>query len=182
MRVLFICFVCTIVQNVTAQKNAVFIEALGNGGLVSLNYERQLTKSPKIMLRLGLGMTADDLVERTQLLSVVSSLHYLFNLKKGNYIDVSLGISWFDAAKQGPNNGVYQLLTGVGFRRNFGKNWFFRGHISPYILTLTNSKKLPDSNAGGFGGFSTFYYPSRTRFYRYLHEDAWLGFSIGVRL
>ncbi len=181
MRVLLICCIYSIINIVSAQKNTVFIEARGNGGWASINYERQLTKAPRMNLRFGIGFTQDNLVEPNQLLSIINSVHYLIDLKKGNYLDLSIGISWFDATEMGPENGVYQFFTGVGFRKDFKNKWFYRGHISPYIWTLTNSKKLPDSNAGESGGIPFFYYPSRTRFYRYGHEDAWLGFSVGLR-
>lgn len=180
MRLLVICFICSIVQIANAQKNAVFIEALGNGGKGSLNYERQLTNSPILLFRLGVGLTEDDFVDPTQLLSVASSIHYLVDLKKGNYIDVSLGLSWYDATDLGPANGMYHLFSGVGFRRNFGNNWFFRTNVSPYIWSLTKSKEIPysGSNFGSLGGFN---FPRSPKFYRYLHEDAWHGFSIGWR-
>lgn len=176
------CLICGLAVFANAQKNAAYVEALGNGGLVSLNYERQITSRPLLRARLGVGVTEDDLIEKSQLLSLASSFHYLVDLRRSNYLDFSIGVSWFDASEYGPSGGVTQIFTAVGFRRNFGKRWFFRGHISPYIKTLSKSKTIKKESMsgqyGGFGGFS--FAPYAPRFYGYGHKDAWLGFSIGI--
>lgn len=181
MHLVIACFICGLTVFVNAQKNAAYVEALGNGGGASLNYERQIVNRPMLRARLGVGVTEDDLIEESQLLSLVSSFHYLVDLRQSNYLDFSIGVSWFDASEYGPSGGVVQMFTGVGFRRNFGKRWFFRGHISPYIWTLSKPKIIKkESTSGQYGGFGGFFFTDSTRFYGYEHKDAWLGFSIGI--
>ena len=184
MRKVLIVIIFGISVSGLAQRNAIYAEVMGNGGEASLNYERQLTNNPIILFRIGVGLTRDNVVvgKEVFLVSLPTSIHYLIDLKKNNYLDFSVGVSWFDTTKYGPSEGVLQLFTGIGFRRNFGKNWFFRGHISPYVETITKSKIIEmESTSGQYGGFGGFYYPYSPKFYGYGHKDAWLGFSIGKR-
>jgi len=182
MRLIIICFILGIVQFSYAQKNAVYLEALGNGGHTSLNLEQQILAQPLLLFRIGIGITQDNVMGKTRpaLITVPSSLHYLIDLKKNNYLDLSVGLSWFDAADEGPASGVTLLFTGLGFRRNFGKNWFFRGHLSPYVKSLTNSSILPEE-PDPYVGLCFFCSSNPPQFYRYPSQEATFGFSIGKR-
>jgi hypothetical protein len=120
-------------------RNAVYVEALGNGLFGSLNYERQLTRTPGLSFRIGVGFyTEDDFY-----LSIPVSLHYLIDLGRNNYIDTGLGYTYADSgpddlfsSSQRSNSGnLHNLFLMAGYRRHFGRDWMLRASFTP----LTNN-------------------------------------------
>jgi len=78
---LFIFILCIAYANV-AQRNTVYYELLGNGGYSSINYERQLTNSPVLTARLGVGFTSDIVFGNDVCRTLPISGHYLLDIKK----------------------------------------------------------------------------------------------------
>ena len=158
MRLLIICIISGFTQMCIAQKNAIYIEALGNGGFISMNYERQFFAEPKFSLRVGLGISFFEIDEKEPSskadedyginipngnLSIPIALQYLFNIKHGNYLETGLGYTY-----QFGNDShlgryyderVTHLFSGsLGFRRYFGqrKRWFWKINFTPiFVIT-----------------------------------------------
>lgn len=124
-----------------AQKNAVYVELLGNGLFGSVNYERQITKEPKLYARIGLGFWSDFgiLGSSNSGYTIPISMNYLVDLKNNNFLDLGIGATMVksDFSSQPAPNHVFILFTNVGFMRNFGNNFFWRFHITPYFDSIT---------------------------------------------
>lgn len=135
----FITTILIVVVSVSAQsqdnaflKNDIYLEAGGWGGFGSVNYERQLTKSPGIGIRIGLGFYTEDAFYA----SIPLGLVYLFETKKpGSFIEAGLGLAWFREDGKFFNNEVFGVdiydkytnvnLT-VGFRKHTRRNVMWR--------------------------------------------------------
>lgn len=161
-------FLLGISWQLAAQKNAVFYELGGNGGWMSINYERQLTKDPKIMLRLGLGFSpfevefqgdesspyANFLNFPAAELSVPVSAHYLLHFSNENYLDMGLGYTW-QQPTDNPNivnekeKALHLFYSSIMYRNHFGRNesWMWKIGLTPRIAS---NEKLngPDIWAG----------------------------------
>ena len=75
----------------TFKKNDIYLEAGGHGLFGSVNYERQLTKSPGLGVRMGLGFYT----ENAFYLTIPAGINYLFKLPGNNsFIDAGIGGSW----------------------------------------------------------------------------------------
>lgn len=74
--------------NDSPQRNLAYVEIGGASLFTSVNYERQLTKEPRLSLRTGLGFYS----ESELYLTYNSGLHFLFafNEKKDSFIDLGL--------------------------------------------------------------------------------------------
>lgn len=124
-------------------RNAVFVEALGNGLFGSINYERQLTNQPGLNIRLGIGFYTEDEFYMTFPISV----QYLIDLKKDNFIEAGIGYTWADAGADDlfndnnitDNDNLNNLFLSVGYRKHFGKDWMWKANFTPLI---TNNKDV----------------------------------------
>ena len=177
MRTLLIGILMYMTASAMAQKNMVYFELAGNGGLASLNYERQLTKELGLSLRIGVGVTAFDFEKEEPFesvpdcalcgidlsfpefyLSIPVSSQYLFDLNHNNYLEIGLGYTW-----QGMGNSdekpIHVFHGAVGFRRYFGKNqkWMWKINLTPIIGVVGDNVYRSDG------------------------PDIWGGFSIGRR-
>ncbi len=128
-------------QNVEATsipRNTVFFEALGSGLWGSANYEYQLTKTPGLSIRAGIGVYGDGAVYVT----LPVSAQFAFQLWKKNYLETGLGYtlahhSNFNhrARKDidddfGVRNSFYNVLINVAFKRHFGHDWMWKLQVS----------------------------------------------------
>ena len=76
------------VDKLQAQRNTVFVEGMGAGGIGSISYERQLTKKPELMIRAGVGTLVFDK-------TIPVGVDYLFPLKKNNeFLEVGLAYTF----------------------------------------------------------------------------------------
>jgi hypothetical protein len=118
-------------------KNTVYIEALGNGMLGSLNYERQLLRNPYLTGRLGIGFY----LESNFYLSIPVSLHYLIELRNNNFIESGIGFTWAQYGADdclncdgSDNTDDYRnLFFSIGYRKHFGNNWMWKANFTPLI-------------------------------------------------
>jgi len=154
------------------QKNSVYLESLGNGFLGSVNYERQLTKGPKLFVRAGIGFNSNlGILGDTEIsYTIPISLHYLVSLKNNNYLDLSVGPTLIESSFDSfdaPNTILY-LFTNIGFRRDFGGSFFWRIHGTPYVINITKDTYR--------SGDDTLYLVEEFDF-----PKAWFGFSFGKR-
>lgn len=78
-------------QDFVPRRNALYVEACGNGLFASVNYERRLTPDIKgFAFRIGTGFYA----ENGLYLTIPFTIHYMFPLnKKGSYLDAGTGLT-----------------------------------------------------------------------------------------
>lgn len=118
-------------------KNILFVEALGNGYIGSVNYERRISKNPYLTVRAGIGFYT----ESTFYLTIPTSMHYLIDLNDKNYIETGVGYTW---AQFGADDCVFcdgtdntdnynNLFLSIGYRKHFGDNWMWKVNFSPLI-------------------------------------------------
>jgi hypothetical protein len=130
-----------------AQKNTVFIELLGNGGITSLNYEIQLTNQPGLSARVGLGYISPIFDSANFTLPI--SLQYMEAIGKKSYVEFGLGSTLipsfeddpcglfnFGQCSEAPKKRLMQVyLASVGYRKHFGKNqdWIWKFNLTPIM-------------------------------------------------
>lgn len=134
----FLLFISSIAfsQDFIPRRNALFIEAGGNGLFGSVNYERRLTSENKgFAFRIGAGLYAENGIY----LTIPFTVHYMFPLNnKGSYLDAGTGMTFSSMNTHKLFNGdedSFTSFTGVlGWRKysRNGKN-FFRLAFTPVI-------------------------------------------------
>lgn len=161
MRALLIITVFILSNICLAQQNAVFLELGGNGGFASLNYEWQLTNTPHLSLRTGLGATFFEFEKEEPAVGSVSgcalcgvsigaprvsltiplSIQYLFDLQNNNYVETGVGSTW-----QLSKKSIFVFHAVFGFRRHFGNDskWMWKVSFTP-ILGVAGDKVIKDS-------------------------------------
>jgi hypothetical protein len=89
--ILIFAFTFTCFSQNSFKRNDIYIEAGGNSLFVGINYERQLTKQPGLVVRIWVGMYS----ENAFYLAIPIGINYLFttNIPKG-FIDVGLGTTF----------------------------------------------------------------------------------------
>jgi hypothetical protein len=124
-------------------KNWLYGELGGNGGILSVNYERFLSK--KVSIRIGLG---------TSVIIVAAAIPIMVNYSYKNVLEIGAGVvpflgaatgEWRSKIFAGKENGL--LLTAViGFKR-INRGFLFKLSLTPFFN--------PDgSNWGLTGGIS----------------------------
>jgi hypothetical protein len=134
---LFILFTnCTLLfAQEKIKPNAIYFQALGNGLLASVNYERQLFNTPKIVAHAGIGIHGNDPKATT---SIPVGLKYLIPLKKGmESIQVGFGAThsknlvtlYTSLPKYSngvmPKNKYFNYFPSIGFRSVSKNNFLF---------------------------------------------------------
>ncbi|MGB5555730.1 MAG: hypothetical protein WBM83_13825 [Flavobacteriaceae bacterium] len=156
------------------QRNLVFTELGGNGGLFSFNYERQLTTDFGLSLRAGIGMTAFDFKKEEPfepvpgcigcgvfsglpdfVMSLPISVQYLFDLNRNNYLETGLGYTWQAPAGGYDDKSIQVFHASLGFRRYFGtgKKWMWKIMLSP-IIGVAGENVYRDQGPDLWGGIS----------------------------
>jgi hypothetical protein len=115
--------------------NAIYFQALGNGLLASINYERQLFNTPKIVAHAGIAIHGNHPKATT---SIPVGLKYLIPLKKGmKSIQVGFGATYsknlvalytsLPKYSNGviPKNKYFNYFPSIGFRSVSKKNFLF---------------------------------------------------------
>lgn len=119
-------------------RNTFFVEALGNGMLGSVNYERRLFKKPNLTARIGIGFHAESNIY----LSTPVSIQYLIDLKRSSFIETGVGYTW---AQYGADDCFYcdgsdntenyhNLFLSIGYRKHFGRDWMWKANFTPLIV------------------------------------------------
>ncbi len=174
MKKLFFIISATMYCCAFGQENMVFLELGGNGGLFSVNYERQLTKEPGLSLRAGIGMTAFDFEKEKPaepvpgcvgcgvflnmpdlVVSILISVQYLFDLKHNNYLETGLGYTWQAPKGEYDEKSIHVFHGAIGFRRYFWKSqkWMWKINLSP-ILGVAGENVHLDEGPDIWGGIS----------------------------
>lgn len=124
-----------------AQKNTLYAEAGGNAFFGSLNYERQLTKHPVLLVRAGIGLYVEGLTYLTTPVGV----DYLFRLSgKPAFLDVGMGATWSHTRKSraGIDKGKFSddfisYIPSVSYRVHTARGLMWRIGLTPVINRFT---------------------------------------------
>lgn len=171
MRVLLIIFFYTITQSLIAQKNTVFLELGGQGGITSLNYERQFNnRTTGLGVRTGIGASVFEFKPNESDSESIAgcaicgvnitaprisftmpvTLQYLIDISNSNYMEVGLGSTW-----QLTSPSIFVHHAVIGFRRQFGyqKRWIWKINFTP-IIGVSGENIQKDSEPTIWGGIS----------------------------
>lgn len=118
-------------------RNTIFVEALGNGLFGSINYERQITKTPGVSFRAGFGFFADNGLNLTLPLSV----QFQFQLKKNRFLDLGVGYTFEDTyaddlfGRNGDNfpDDYHYIFLCLSYRKVFSSDWMWKISFTPII-------------------------------------------------
>jgi hypothetical protein len=121
----------------TFKRNDIYLQAGGNGLLVSMNYERQLTEEPGFGLRLGLGFHPGEGYN----LIVPVGVNYLFEIKNDkSFVEAGLGVTWTRTpvillanSKGIEGNSFISFVPSVGYRQHTNRNMMWRINLTPII-------------------------------------------------
>jgi hypothetical protein len=114
------------------KRNTVYFEMLGNGLVLSLNYERQITSKPGLGLHAGVGLAGDKP-------SFPLGAKYLFDLsKQRSFLEVGAGVTiaeqdmWKENYNQ-PHENPYQagFIPSIGYRHHSPKGFMWRVNYTP---------------------------------------------------
>jgi hypothetical protein len=117
------------------KKNDIYLEAGGHGLFGSVNYERQLTRSPGLGVRIGLGFYA----ENAFYLTIPAGINYLFRLPgEKSFIDAGIGGSWtkfdgrlFGDTQDALEENIFNFIPSIGYRRHTAKDMMWRVSFTP---------------------------------------------------
>ncbi len=131
----------TSICQTNSKKNDIYFELGGNGLFASVNYERQLTTTPKLGVRLGLGYYT----ENAFYLSVPVGVNYLFPLKnKNSFVECGFGATWtyvngnlFAKDNNLKADNFINYIPSIGYRVHTNRNVMWRINVSPIINTKT---------------------------------------------
>lgn len=125
------------------KKNEVFLELGGNGLLGSINYSRQLTNSPALELRVGLGAYGSD--PKTHL-TVPVAINYIINVgSKHGFLNLGIGATYTKAdVRMGvlidyaedyirTRSQPINIVPNVGYRYYTSKDFSWRINFTPVI-------------------------------------------------
>ena len=134
---IFIVAVITVTQ-LQAQKsfkrNTAYAEILGNGMMISANYEYQLGSNPGFGLHIGIGLGGDKP-------AVPLGVKYLIDLgNKKSFIETGLGVTFaergmWDEKLQNQNTNPYQpgFIPSIGYRHNTSYGLMWKLIYSPFF-------------------------------------------------
>lgn len=128
------------------QQNTAYLEILGNGGLLSINYERQLNKQPGFGVHAGIGLGGNKPV-------IPLGITYLLKTRKSkSFIETGLGLTlgekyfWISKLFNGAGANPYlaAFVPSVGYRHYTKYGLMWKLIYSPFFS--------PDRTELAFGG------------------------------
>lgn len=132
----------------TFSRNASFLEVGGPGLFFSINYERQLTKTPGLSWRIGLGGYA----EYDFYVTYSTGLAYLFDLNKEKTAFLQLGVNYTIAreyigiSSESRNADLFEnLVPGLSYRKHFENDFLFKAGLN---AVMNDSGLIPWLNVG----------------------------------
>lgn len=136
MKILYTLFFIITASSVTAQKsfkqNYPYIEVLGNGLILSANYEKQLSKKPGLGIHLGIGIGGKKP-------AIPIGLKYIFNAG-GNksFVETGFGITLLeremwdeDLIPTAKNPYEPGFIPSIGYRHHTTSGFMFRINYTP---------------------------------------------------
>jgi hypothetical protein len=123
---------CQLLSQKSFKRNTIYFEIGGNGLVLSLNYERQITSKPGLGLHAGVALAGDKP-------AFPLGAKYLFNLsKQRSFLEVGAGVTladqntWETNYNQ-PETDPYKagFIPSVGYRYNAPKGFMLRINYTP---------------------------------------------------
>lgn len=122
------------------KQNSAYIEFGGNGTLLSLNYERQLSYQPGFGFRTGIGFYSANPFE----LTIPAGVNYLFNLYNRKVLaDLGFGVTYtkadvklyiiVDRKEPYTQTNHFNYVPSAGLRIHTRNDFLWRFSLSPVI-------------------------------------------------
>ena len=131
---IFIFAVCQLLAQKSFKRNTVYFEIGGNGLVLSLNYERQITSKPGLGFHAGVALSGDKP-------AFPLGAKYLFDLgKQRSFLEVGAGVTiaeqdmWEEDLNQVTGNPYKAgFIPSVGYRYNAPKGFMCRINYTPFF-------------------------------------------------
>ena len=146
---LFICFVCLqphcFSQDLPGTKNAIYFELFGNGGLYSINYERNIHRN--IYCRIGYSsFQTSDIIDRVNT-GRITTVPVLVSFLSGHikhHFEIGGGLLLGKKREGTVSNPICDITSFIGYRyQALLKGFLFRAGITP-LVSVTDAN-YPDS-------------------------------------
>lgn len=122
-------FLVGVLANVNAQKrNAVYVEALGNGLFYSINYERQILNNRNLGIKIG----AMYFKGSSHVVMLPLHLRYVLGQKHG--LEIAGGITYQYRFSNSENEGILAPSGALMYRYQADNNFLFRVGIAPTFV------------------------------------------------
>jgi hypothetical protein len=147
--ILIICFSGNLIscfsQDLPVTKNALYFELLGNGGLYSLNYERNF--HPNIYFRIGFEtFQTTDLFYRTTTgrITAVPLMVSFLTGHKNHHFELGGGFLLGNNKDLSGSNSIFDLTSFIGYRYQsmLTNGFLFRIGLTPFVSL--NGTDYPD--------------------------------------
>ncbi len=146
--ILLICLVSNTFAQQEYKKNGAYIQFLGNGLLLSINYERQLFKKPLLAINAGLGIYGSSPTNVT----IPIGLKYLLRTKnENNFVQFGIGTTYTNDDEvvlytslpkynqgQLPKPTNWNFLYSIGYRSVSKNNWLFTTDAMLFFNNIHN--------------------------------------------
>jgi hypothetical protein len=143
-------------QEAVQSRNSVFMEALGNGGLFSINYERGFASS--VYGRLGFGSWTSQFMGSDTKMTTFPVMVSYFTGHGKSHAELGGGILLGSAKDDIGSNSILDLTSFIGYRyQSPGRGILFRVGLTPF-LSLDNEANYPDKGFFLSGGVSIGYH------------------------
>ena len=138
---LLFAFVTSVYCQNTITPNVIYFQLGGNGLFTSINYERQITRSPRFGTHVGAGIYG----AMPSYLTIPFGVNYLFKFKNTmSSIDLGLGLTYTKADVSLyvlvdrrppvlPNDKYINVVPSIGYRKQTRKNIMYRFSLTPII-------------------------------------------------
>ena len=125
---------CQLPAQKSFKRNTFYFEIGGNGLVLSLNYERQITNKPGLGFHAGVALAGDKP-------AFPLGAKYLFDLgKQRSFLEVGAGVTlaeqdmWEEDLNQVPGNPYKPgFIPSVGYRYNAPKGFMWRINYTPFF-------------------------------------------------
>jgi len=125
---------CQLPAQKSFKRNTIYFEIGGNGLVLSLNYERQITSKPGLGLHAGVALSGDKP-------AFPLGAKYLFDLgKQRSFLEVGAGVTfaeqdmWEENLNQVTSNPYKAgFIPSVGYRYNAPKGFMWRINYTPFF-------------------------------------------------
>ncbi|SMG30114.1 hypothetical protein SAMN05661096_01938 [Marivirga sericea] len=134
---IFLCASMSFAQEeIASKRNASYVEAGGAGLFFSINYERQLSKTPGFLWRVGLGGYSED----DFYVTYTTGFSYLFDLneEKGAFLELGANLTiareYKGISEESRNADIFEnIVPGLNYRKHFNNDILFKAGINAII-------------------------------------------------
>ena len=139
-------------------QNSLFLELFGNGGLYSVNYERNLNKN--LYARIGFGTWTTTTFISSEETSITTFPLLLAGTtgKKKSHFEFGGGVLAGSLKNDTGSNTIFDLTAFIGYRyQPIGQGFLFRAGLTPFY-SIDDKAYYPDEGFYFSGGLSVGYH------------------------